>query len=374
MKTDNNICLPVAQTQDSIFDLFMQRVCKDDEVWIKGEEILINVNYIITDPNYKGHYAKLKTIPETYGLYTQSPVLEINNVNDFKTALFNFIKAFVNKESSWTRPYDKNWMDIAVYSMSMIWTNATNQDFSNPIDFLKRYTAFLTQDQLEDLKEAKEDRSINGIKVWKQVSETFYERETPHSYNLYITSEDGKRIYFPSVCYGIQDDKAYVYAIHQIHDKGKKNSEQLDSIRRYIKGRGVEPLGIATLMSFIEECKKRGITKIIMPDNFIMQYTTKNRQKESIINNLYGPTKIDKIDEFRQKNEEQLDSNQMASLNNRLMSMFLISKYYSTGLKFLEIPGDVSDNLSVDIQNYKIGREIKKQEDRRNKKIVGEER
>ena len=36
-----------------------------------------------------------------------------------------------------------------------------------------------------------------------------------------------------------------------------------------------------------------------------------------------------------------------------------VIKYYSTGIKVVEIPGDVSDNLTVNIQNFKIGREEK---------------
>ena len=371
METNNKITLPEKQSKQSIYNLFINNICKDNEVWIKGERLFININYRITDPKYNGEN---KIIPEKDGMYTESPIIEINDVDKFQTALFDYVKAYVNLNSNWTRPYDNDWMNIAEYGMSVIWTNATNQDFTNPIDFLERYTSFLTQDQWEDLKEEQESESINDIVVWKKVTESYYERETPHEYLLFIKDQKGQKMYFPSICYGIKDDKAYIYAIHKIHGKNQQDNDDLKNIRNYIKGRGVEPLGIAALMSFIEESKRRGITKIIMPDNFIMQYTSKNRLIQQEIEDWYEGLSLEKIEQKIIEKEIQLDYNHSASLNNRLMTMFLISKYYSTGLRFLEIPGEVSDNLAVDIQNYKAGREVKKQEDRRRKAKTEEER
>ncbi len=350
--------------KDDIYNLFIERVCKNDEIFINRQSLLINVNYRITDPKAE---MKEKIIPEKEGFYTESPVLEINDVEKFKIALYNYVKAYVQTESRWTRnDISNNWEDIAIYGMSIIWTDATNMDFSNPIGFLNRYTDFLSQDQWEDLKEAKEANTINGVRIWKQIEESDSERETPHNYYLFTKDEEGNKIFLPSICYGIQNDKAYIYALHKIHGKGQKENLEIQNLRTFIKGRGVEPLGIATMLSFIQESKKRGIKKIVMPDNFVMQYTTKNRLKEDFLKWYYYNSQ-EKIEETRAKNEDILDSNHRGSLNNRLMTMFLVNKYYSTGLKFLEIPGEVSDNLTVDIQNFKLGREEKKKEDGRKK-------
>ena len=358
------------KNKDEIYKLFMERVCKYDEVYINRQPLLINVNYRITDPKVE---EREKIIPEKEGFYTESPVLEINDVNAFKDVLFNYVKAYTETESRWTRPdMAETWEDMALYAMSVIWTDATNQDFTNPINFLKRYTDFLTQNQWEDLKKEQVADKIQGIRTWKQIADSDSERETPHNYYIFTKDEEGKKVFFPSVCYGIQGDKAYIYALHQIHGKRQTENEDLQKIRNVIKGRGVEPLGIATLISFVAEAKKRGIKQIIMPDNFVMQYTTKNKIKEDFINWYYSHSE-EKLKNARAENEEKLDRNHRGSLNNRLMSLFIISKYYSSGLEFLEIPGEVSDNLTVDIQNFKIGREEKKQEDRRNK-ARGEER
>ena len=131
------------KNKDEIYKLFMERVCKYDEVYINRQPLLINVNYRITDPKVE---EREKIIPEKEGFYTESPVLEINDVNAFKDVLFNYVKAYTETESRWTRPdMAETWEDMALYAMSVIWTDATNQDFTNPINFLKRYTDFLTQ-------------------------------------------------------------------------------------------------------------------------------------------------------------------------------------------------------------------------------------
>lgn len=79
--------------------------------------------------------------------------------------------------------------------------------------------------------------------------------------------------------------------------------------------------------------------------------------------------------QMRKQKEEKLNSNHNNSMNKRLMTLLIISRYYSTGLKFLEIPGEVSDHYTVDIQDFKIGREQKPKIDRRQKKNKeGEER
>jgi len=365
MQMNNNCLIPDDKTKDDIYDMFMKKVCKYDEIWINSEPFLININYRITDPTAKE--ATEKIVPEKEGLFTESPVLEINNVEAFKTALFNYVQAYTSLESRWTRPdISDRWEDIAMYAMSVIWTNATAQDFTNPISFLKKYTDFLTTDQWEDLKEPRDAGQIYGIQLWKKVMESYSERETPHNYTLYIQDEKGKKQYLPSVCYGIQDKKAYVCAIHQIYGKNQTESEEMQDIRRSIKGRGVEPLGIATLISFIEECKKRGIEQIVMPDCFVMQYTTKNRIQERYID-YFRHQSEEKVEQERIKKEEKIDKDFRGSLDNRLMTMLVVSRYYSTGLKLLEIPGDVSGNLTVDIRDYKYGREKKVQEDRRNK-------
>ena len=354
--------MPQNITKDEIFDVFINEVCGQQELYVGRELLEISVNYRITDSKYK---QKEVVLPEQEGEYTQSPVLEINDVNLFKNALYNYIKAYLDSNSYWADPdIAIDWKSTMMYTMAAIWTNATNQDFTNPVEFLNRYTAFLTQDQWKDLSEPKKIKGFGGMELYKAKAECNDEREAPNNFYLFEKDNDGKKYYFPSIVYGIKDDKAYVYAIHQIYNKSNKETENMQKLRNIIKGRGVEPLGIASLIAFIEEAKQKGIKQIVMPDNFVMQYTTKNKIRRELNKYRAEP-----------EGDERIDKNHMGSMNKRLMTMMIISKYYSTGIKFTEIPGEVSDNYTADIQDFKIGREQKINEDpRKNGRNNKEER
>ena len=371
-------------------------VCGKEEVFVARESLMITLNYRISDDTVSltdlqkygvlsaGEPWTIKLKPELEGqslleqrkqritperpeqeeLYTESPVIEINNMERFKQALYRYVTEYCKKESSWTRPLiADDWKDCALYTMATIWTSATRQDFSNPIDFLERYTDFLTQDQWEDLRTPKIAMRACGLEIFSKVMQSMDERETPNQFCLFMKEENGRKHFFPSVCYGIQGDKAYVCAIHNLYGKTNEECAELAEFRGTIRGRGTEPLAIVSLIAFIQEAKARGIHQIIMPDNFIMQYTSKNRIQEHIIDTTImgkrnrGEDYQTLLQELRAKKEQRLDSNHRGSLNNRLMTLMNISRFFSTGLRFIEIPGDVSDNLTVDIQNFQLARD-----------------
>jgi len=128
--------MPQNITKDEIFDVFINEVCGQQELYVGRELLEISVNYRITDSKYK---QKEVVLPEQEGEYTQSPVLEINDVNLFKNALYNYIKAYLDSNSYWADPdIAIDWKSTMMYTMAAIWTNATNQDFTNPVEFLNR--------------------------------------------------------------------------------------------------------------------------------------------------------------------------------------------------------------------------------------------
>ncbi len=385
--------MPPHITSEDIARIFFKRICGQEEVWIEREPILITLNYRITDDSvniselerlgimtsdeawlarYKKEPERTRLLmekkeailPEREGLYTQSPVIEINNIEMFKKAMFRYVKTYLQKEMRWTRPlYADEWEGIAMYAMTTLWTDATRQDFSNPIAFLERYTDFLTQDQWEDMKIPEKIMTRGKLDIYRETMANGDERETPHGYHLFTVKEDGKKCYFPSICYGLQGDKAFICAIHNLYNKSIVESPELQDFRKTIRGRGVEPLAIVSLISFIQDAKARGIQRIVMPDNFIMQYTTKNKIQEQIIQIRTEPKRkrgedvTDLLEELRDEKEQKLDGNHRGSLDRRLMALMHVSKYFSTGIKFLEIPGEVSDNLIVDIRDFQLARE-----------------
>ena len=430
MKKETIFCMPSGYDKNSVFDIF-KKMCGQDEIWIGGEPILITLNCRITDDTAK-EKGLSNILNNNKKDYMESPVIQINHLEAFKQALFEYVEAYTKSNANWTKPdIARDWKEAAMYAMSFIWTDATRQDFEEPEAFLRRYTTFLTSDQWQDLCKPAKIKQLGETQLEKKVIEATEERETPYQYCLYIKNANGQEEHFPSVCYGIQGKTAYIYAIHQLHGKASQDNEAIREIRQKIKGRGVEPLGIAAVLSFIEEAKQRGIEKIVMPDFFVMQYSTKKKMCDIIVEriernlhyqlkrklqdySIQGEQEQEKIikkilesvedgnrgeDEIEfvvndknktqelmkiategiqyineRKGDEKLDNILRHTVNDKMMTLSLISRYYSTGIEFLEIPGEVSDNLVADIRNFKIGRKQLQALDRRRKGIEEEGR
>ena len=413
--TDSKYAIPETVSPDYIFDMFINKACGKDEIYINGQPLKVSVNYRITDPKYikdsetkktsrygiVKNYEKKETaiLPEIEGQYTESPVIMINDVSKFKQALFNYIKAYIKNEGYWTCPdIAENWEQATMYTMQVLWTNATIQDFSNPVKFLERYTTFLEQDQWEDLKEPQKVKNFGKAELYKIRHECYSEMEAPHNYSIYAREKDGKLFYLPSIVYGIKDDTAYIYAVQRLYTKTKEPSEDVKKLRKLVRGKGIEPLGIIAMLSFIKEAKNRGIKQINMPANLIMQYTTKNKiiaaihgvnakeveQEDTEYDFNYDVSmekqiqkmteEIQKIDDSNKKEQltekisklqtmmqeiDKLDDNHKGSMDRRLLTLMQIATEYSTGIKFVEIPGEGYDNLVADIQHFEIGNKVK---------------
>ncbi len=391
MQKESKYLMPETATEDIILEMFLKTLCGQEETWIANKhKQFITLNCRITDNsvtdaqllNYgferkNGIIKKEKIIPEIEGIYTESPVIEINDINKFKKSMFEFVKAYCNKSIYWAYPnLAENWKEEAQYAMLTMWTDATRQDFENPVAFIDRYKAFLTEDQWSDLQTKQKIKDIDDLELYKEVRESTEERETPYGFKVYAVNKEGRKYYFPTVYFGISDGKAYIYAVHNT-DRMEKETlpEALIGFRNEIKGRGSDPFAIYSLLSFMQEAKKRGIKHIVIPDDFILQYTSKNKIEENYINaitgNLTEEEKKTKIQKMREEKDDSLEKQQSGSMKNRINTVEVIRRYFTTGIEQIEIPGEVSDNYTLDITNMKIGREEKQVVDHRKQKREG---
>lgn len=107
--------------------------------------------------------------------------------------------------------------------MTVLWSNATIEDFQNPCDFLRKRINFFELKNLDkyvnsqvvgysDILDADIECSINKAKI---------ENETPYYLETYLLNgNDGERIYeFPRIYFGLSDGIANVYAIQNRKNK-----------------------------------------------------------------------------------------------------------------------------------------------------------
>ena len=202
-------------------------------------------------------------------------------------------------------------------------------------------------------------------------------------------------------------------ALHRLYNTDKNANEATERLRKTIRNEGVEPLATMSLIAFIQEAQKRGIKKIIMPNNFVMQYAYKvkdpseeipkfitdeeeesNMRKMIKEGNLSEEKLKERIKEVLGKDEKQEDisTNEEQKADsifqritlNRINTALTIIKH-SKGIKILEIPDGGYDNFSINIEDaqidirdfYKRGNTTKTGEDPRRKQRAedtGEER
>lgn len=101
--------------------------------------------------------------------------------------------------------------------MSLLWSNATVEDFNDPCAFLRKRISFF---DLVGLEEYTKSKIIGYSEILDVDIECIIEKnrltdETPYSLQLFLKDNElGEKLYsFPKIYFGLDSDKAYIYAM-----------------------------------------------------------------------------------------------------------------------------------------------------------------
>lgn len=150
------------------------------------------------------------------------PTLFIKNKQEFEDLLLlyveralvfyddsNFIEEILSGEAK------GNGISKEKVIMTLLWSNATIDDFNNPCSYLKRRISFF---ELGDLERYERSQIVGYSEILDAgigcyICENKIESETPYSLQIYL--KDGNDIVyeFPRIYFGVADDTAYFYAI-----------------------------------------------------------------------------------------------------------------------------------------------------------------
>lgn len=220
---------------------------------------------------------KIEIIPRCHQDYI--PIFTIDDSDRFEEALKQYLQAV---EETNIKSTQMNARHNERYFIFNIWKNATNYDFQNPVDFIKRYTDFIKDDtfsQYDDLTVL--GKYENNMLMVKR-EEDDYGFETP--YIMHFSLTNGKYIYnLPWVRYGITkkadgEKMAYIYALQNMDPSPNEsyNMQIRKSINKVNSGvnkfRNVTPSSIATLGIFLGMLEREGIHSIRVPDFLIGRY------------------------------------------------------------------------------------------------------
>ena len=274
----------------NIIDLFFDNIAKE----AAGGRVDCNMMYNVlfeTKVNGKYLYKSPDNIKNNNALFI--PTLEINNLEEFNNSLL----AYYDKAKDFYKDSIDEEDDFDKTIITLLWNNACEEDFKNPVNYINKYISFL--DKPLDLEEDPESIGYSEILDSEiEVSlkqEPIYE-ETP--YALYIRSKNDELYYdFPVVRFGIKDETAYIYAVQQLretnnsleNEKYKKKihrklfkvnenfqkEEKIDNIENPENLTGINPSALISLSVLLSKLEEVGITKIEVPSFLPVRYNAK---------------------------------------------------------------------------------------------------
>lgn len=210
--------------------------------------------------------------------YIDAPVLEIRDKKAFNDLLTEYVELaldfyddsyFYDEVLSGEYRTDENKLCKEKVLMTLLWSNATVEDFQNPCSFLIRQKNYLEKDILTDTENVGYSEILGGNIVTKVAKTRKISWESPFAFRSAITN--GEDAYdLPAVRFGIQDDVIYIYSIHQGKNtrRSKKINRTLYKVNENFNSHGendslkdITPAFLVALDLFILHFQKLGYEK-----------------------------------------------------------------------------------------------------------------
>jgi len=230
--------------KENLLDLFYNYVVKEAATGRVDCFMIYNLIFQTKVPEYG-----IEVLSEVQNDNLMIPTLVIRNVREFEGLLLEYVEKaleFYEDEDFYEEIRNSNFRDNEMgvskekLIMTLLWSNATIEDFNDPCAFLRKRIAFF---EIGDFNEFLHPQIINhsevlGGNLEVKILKNRLEHETPYSMQMFLRSDEtGDKIYeFPTAYFGIFNNTGYVYAIQNsrdrfIHEKyEKKISRKLYSV------------------------------------------------------------------------------------------------------------------------------------------------
>lgn len=162
------------------------------------------------------------------------PTLNINNKNLFNKLLTEYVflaKAFYidDKNYIFLDSLEKEKYSKEKVILTNLWANATVEDYNNPYKFLSKRISFLKNTICFNESVCYSEVLDSTINI-EIIDNTIF-CETPQKIRITISNNDDLYV-LPDVYYGLDDNKAYIYAIQNAKDINIENSKYQKKIKR----------------------------------------------------------------------------------------------------------------------------------------------
>lgn len=241
--------------------------------------------------------------------------------------------------------------------IASLFANFSIEDFNNPCEYLKRRIDFFKNTCEKDI-----DIGYSNIlkgELSARIEKDKIYNECPYQFSISAKDEQDISYIFPSIKFGISEDKVYIYAIQNGKDKDNskrinralyKTGEGFDSaVDNFdIFGSGnlkdVTSSFLVALNIFIAYMYSTGIKKIVVPSILIERWNAKE-----LANNKKKNFGIINEDKFKEKEEEHEDIQR--NLTEKLLRTFLRLKAHYSNIDILNYPMEDDTSLQLEVEN-----------------------
>lgn len=310
------------------------------------------------------------------------PCLIIRNINDFNNSLIEYTK---KEYEIINNPIFYNALDVMCgykeldkikYILSTVFSNAREEDFKNPVDFLKLRTKFIENNQL--LLQYNEFQKVTEIDN-KDIEISFNLQlpslETPYVFKSrikYLDEDEIKYYDLPNISYGIADNKIYIYAIQKKKSANKEDkkinrflykiNKGVEDNQEYYDYKELESQGIdsiypenitdvthnsvLSLTILLGILKKESITDIVIIDYLPLRYLSKkesNITKMNLLKAIYSDDEIKEKLEFQESIQDRNQNN----MTNKFIRTFNRVNYHLNNLDIISFPGEVDNSMHL---------------------------
>lgn len=299
--------------------------------------------------------------------YLEIPTLEIKNKQLFDELLIKYVtlaKEFYQDDEYILKildgvPYEeKSKICIEKILMTILWSNATFEDFSNPCNFIRRRIDFLNNDfnvdNKIDLGKSFYLNSDISIKFKKEKAAL----ETPYSFQV-IASDYESFMNLPTIRFGISDDIVYIYAIQSKHIE--KNNFTKGINRRLFKVNENFDANKDNYETYGEgNLKDVTASFLVSAECFIWYLHSLGYNKFKVVSYLperWNSKKIQNYYRFRNKEEkETLYRNALEeqnyiqqNLTQKFLRIFLRLIYHHPDISVSSYPFEVDESMQFDM-------------------------
>lgn len=291
------------------------------------------------------------------------PTLNIKKKNEFDELLVLYVYKCLNFYVNWPSEIEDNNLYIENGTskektiMSLLFANATVDDFNNPNNFIRKRIDFMDSVSCQKITLGyfEEFRSFLDMEIKKDI----INNETPFKFVITATDDNNLKYVFPEIKFGISDNNLYVYAIQRKSNSENSLSKRINRLLYKINSgidlekdnfsvfalgnlKDITPSFVVAINFLITYFYNVGIRNIILPSILLERWNAKK-----IANYLKfkaGKTNFTSL--------EELDMEQnfiQKNLTEKFIRTFLRLQYHYPGISISSYPfeGDASMHFKI---------------------------